>query len=369
MRYAFALFFVSCLWGQQTSTTPDLTQSSSFSACSSTAGTTITVPDNTPVLFWRLTFYTDGVGFTAASVQIQGAPDNGGVPGVWTTTGFSTIDGANPIVSAAQGTVAIRGYFKFIRAQCVSATGSGGSIPFALLGYRGTNPAASAGGGAASNVNVSQYGGNSVISAGTNGAFATGGCVATAMAPTCNPVLIAGFDGTNQDDVRVDTSGQLVPSGVSTAMANGVSNTQILPQVGNAGTPTVAGERTFPLKFNGASWDRDQNCATAKPTITNLSGSGNTQIFAGTAAQNIYICDIEFSTGTPEDFKYTEGTGANCASGTADSTALMKNISAWSLTPGGGTTAYLITQTAGDSLCANQANAQAAAITVWAIKY
>jgi len=123
------------------------------------------------------------------------------------------------------------------------------------------------------------------------------------------------------------------------------------------------------MKFNGSTWDRDKACSTAAPTITNLSGSGNTTIFTGTAAQNIYLCDMEFSTGTPEDFKLTEGTTANCASGTADATALMKNISAWSLTPAGGYGAARITQTPGDSLCANQANAQAAAVTIWAIKF
>lgn len=288
MRYALPFLFASFLWSQQTSTTPDITQSSSFITCSSTAGTTITVPDNTPVLFWRLTFYTDGVNFTAASVQIQGAPDNGGVAGTFTTVGFSVIDGANPIASAAQGTVAVRGYFKFIRAQCVSATGSGGTIPFALLGYRGTNPAASAAGGASSNVNVAQYGGNNVISAGTNGAFAVGGCVASGGTPTCNPTLIAGFDGTNQDDVRTDTSGQLVPSGVSTAMADAVSNTGVIPQAGNAGTPAVAAYRDFPLDFNGATWDRHFVCTTSVQVA--LSGTAYTQIIAGSNV--LRICKV-----------------------------------------------------------------------------
>jgi len=100
----------------------------------------------------------------------------------------------------------------------------------------------------------------------------------------------------------------------------------------------------------------------------NLAASGNTQIVAAVAAQNIYICDLEFSTGTPENFKLTEGTGVNCATGTADSTALMQNISAWSLTPGGGVTASRTTATTADALCANQANAQAAAVTIWFIQ-
>jgi hypothetical protein len=102
--------------------------------------------------------------------------------------------------------------------------------------------------------------------------------------------------------------------------------------------------------------------------LVNLSGSGNTQIVALSGSTKIYICDMEFSTGIPEDFKLTEGTGSNCASGTADVTALMKNISAWSLTPAGAFAAAAATATGGDALCANQANAQAAAVTIWYIQ-
>lgn len=140
---------------------------------------------------------------------------------------------------------------------------------------------------------------------------------------------------------------------------------------GAAGTSTTLSTTiTAPLGQNpmsaGVSVTLPNNQTNGcTPTFVNLSGSGNTQLVAASGALNVYICDLEFSTGTPEDFKLTQGTGANCGVGTADATALNKNISAWSLTPGGGMTASKVTTTNGNGLCANQANAQAAGVTLW----
>lgn len=142
---------------------------------------------------------------------------------------------------------------------------------------------------------------------------------------------------------------------------------------GSAGTSGGAGSNvtiTSPLGQQAMSagvsvtLPNNQLSGCAK-VFVNLSGSGNTQIVAGVTAQKIYICDMEFSTGTPEDFKLTEGTGSNCAAGTADVTALMKNISAWSLTPGSGNEGATGTATAADALCANQTGTQAAGVTLW----
>ena len=142
--------------------------------------------------------------------------------------------------------------------------------------------------------------------------------------------------------------------------------------VGTAGTGgstsnvTVTGPLGQTNMASGVSVTLPNNqLSGALKAVVNLSGSGNTQIVALSGSTKIYIIDMEFSTGTPEDFKLTEGTGSNCAAGTADVTALMKNISAWSLTPGGGVEGATATATGGDALCANQANAQAAAVTIW----
>lgn len=139
---------------------------------------------------------------------------------------------------------------------------------------------------------------------------------------------------------------------------------------GSAPASTVNATITGPLgqttMANGLSVTLPNNQTSGcTKTFVNLAASGNTQLIAASPGNNVYICDMEFSTGTPEDFKLTEGTGAACVTGTADATALMKNISAWSLTPGGGYFATKATATLGDGLCANQSGTQAAGVTIW----
>ena len=296
MRYLIGFFlFCGVAFSQITSTTADLARIDIFNStnfggtCSTTGGTTITVPDGVPALFWRLTFYVDGVSATAASVGIQGAPNNGGVAGTWTTTGFSIIEGANPISSAAQGTMVVRGYFKFIRIFCSGVTGSLGTITATIEGYKGTSPAVSAGGGAASNVNVQQYGGNAVASAGLNGLFAVGGAAGDGVASAGNPVLIGGHDSAGTPlahIIQTDTFGGILPSGVTAPFADGISNTETVPSMAQAGAPVASTTRDFPMKFNGSTWDRDF-IATNSVQVA-LSGTAYTQIIAGSNVLRIW---------------------------------------------------------------------------------
>lgn len=272
---------------------------------------------------WQISYANNG--FSAITLAVQSAPDSSGTPGAFGTIGGTLTFGVNPNTNTTGASSLIQSYGTnfgpWIRVALTSATGSG-SVVGILLGYRAAGSAGTSG-GSASNVTVT----------GPLGEQATAASVS---------VAIANNQTAGSSSLPVQGAG-----------ADGAALAGNLERVGFS---------------DGANAHNALSCNNAKPTITNLSGSGNTVIFTGTAAQNIYICDIEFSTGTPEDFKLTEGTTAACAAGTADASALMKNISAWSLTPAGGL-ASLITQTAGDSLCANQANAQAAAITVWAIKF
>lgn len=101
----------------------------------------------------------------------------------------------------------------------------------------------------------------------------------------------------------------------------------------------------------------------AQFTHVNLSGSGNTQLVAASGSTKIYVLEVDFATGSGEDVKFTEGTGSNCAIGTADVTGLYKNIVTFSF--GNGVTGLPYTATGGDALCVNQSVAQAAGVTVW----
>ena len=270
---------------------------------------------------WQISYANNT--FSAITLAIQSAPDSAGSPGTWGTLGGTATFGVNPNTNTTGASALVQSYgtnfAPWVRVALTSATGSG-SVVGILLGYRAAG------------------------SAGTSS-----GSTTTITAPL-------GEQGT--------------AASVSVAIANNqASGTSSLPVQGATASGAALTGNPSRIGFSdGTNAQNALTCNNAKPVITNLSGSGNTVIFTGTAAQNIYICDVEFSTGTPEDFKLTEGTTAACASGTADASALMKNISAWSLTPAGGF-ASLITQTAGDNLCANQQNAQAAAVTVWAIKF
>jgi hypothetical protein len=96
------------------------------------------------------------------------------------------------------------------------------------------------------------------------------------------------------------------------------------------GNDTLAGAGIQP-------WDSPIVCK-GRANIT-LSGAGNTQILAvpsgPAAARRHHICHISFALDTVVDVKLTEGTGVNCATGTADITGLYQNVSALGLDFGG----------------------------------
>jgi hypothetical protein len=90
--------------------------------------------------------------------------------------------------------------------------------------------------------------------------------------------------------------------------------------------------------------------------LFNLSGSGDTQIIAASGATVIRICHLSLSTVGAEDIKITRGTGANCATGTADVTGLYKTVTA--LAFDWGPFSPLVGAASG-AICINQSVAQA----------
>lgn len=63
-----------------------------------------------------------------------------------------------------------------------------------------------------------------------------------------------------------------------------------------------------------------------KQALFNLASSGNTQIIAASGTTTVFICHIDIAFSAPVDLKITQGTGANCVTGTADVTGLWKSI-------------------------------------------
>lgn len=81
------------------------------------------------------------------------------------------------------------------------------------------------------------------------------------------------------------------------------------------------------VNFNGQQLFN--NCPLQ--AAVSLTAAGNTQIIALSGSTTIRICHLSLSAAAAEDIKVTTGTGANCATGTADVTGLYRTATALAL--------------------------------------
>jgi hypothetical protein len=79
------------------------------------------------------------------------------------------------------------------------------------------------------------------------------------------------------------------------------------------------------------------------------AGIGNQQIIALTALKSIRVCNISFASSAAADVKLTQGTGANCATGTANLTGTYRNVLSASI----GTQLDPLTTASAQALCLN----------------
>lgn len=96
---------------------------------------------------WRFSYYSEG--FSALSIELDGAPDSNGSPGTWAAITAATpcsFTGSNPMTATTSGTALFSNcYFPWISINVTSATGTGSIV----AGANGLNTAASNTGGAA----------------------------------------------------------------------------------------------------------------------------------------------------------------------------------------------------------------------------
>jgi len=105
------------------------------------------------------------------------------------------------------------------------------------------------------------------------------GPTAVGSTPTKPPVIVGGQDGANLTRIlRTDGAGQLIPSTIQIALADGIANNTVrLPSgVGNAPIYQLA----FPMLFNGTTWDRRPGNAaggayTQGPAASGAAKAGN----------------------------------------------------------------------------------------------
>ena len=140
-----------------------------------------------------------------------------------------------------------------------------------------------------------------------------------------------------------------------------VANVTGITGSGGTITVTLAGWKnlfTFSAGSSAASYCNA--VTTLTQTYTAITTSGAQRIATGNTGQKIYVCKVLFSTGTPEDLTFTQGTGATCAAGTIATLAAFYNVSAVALDLDG-----TFTQTAtGQDLCVNPSVSQTAGFTI-----
>lgn len=113
------------------------------------------------------------------------------------------------------------------------------------------------------------------------------GSDAVGAAPTANPIVIAGYDGTNLQMLRTATSATLAS----------IAGTQVVSPV---------------------AIDPCQSPAIAKSSASiAIASATTTQIVALSGSTIIYVCGYNFSiTGTLPTYQFEYGTGSNCGTGT-----------------------------------------------------
>jgi hypothetical protein len=104
-------------------------------------GTSIVIDNRrTGCYQWRVTYSNEG--YSALSIQLENAPDSGGVPGSWSAFTGSTVvtDGSNPSTNSSFATIGIHSTASFVRLNLTSATGTG-AVTYQVWGANSTSVA------------------------------------------------------------------------------------------------------------------------------------------------------------------------------------------------------------------------------------
>lgn len=229
--------------------------------------------------------YTN-TGFPAITLTFQSAPDNNGVAGAFVAFAGTVVEGVNPNVAITQASTIMYGYFPWTRITLSGAVaGAGRRLRGTFYGYRQV-PVAT----------VIMSAALAAVTANQGTAAAAAGRWPVYLSDGVNPV------GTTANPLRV--AGAVTPT-------DGFSNA--------GGAQTI-----YPLRFNGTTWDRATVC-TSRTAIA-LAGAGNTEVIAAVGAARIRVCHLSLSFQAAVDVQLTEGTGANCAAGTANITGLYEDV-------------------------------------------
>ena len=154
---AFLILTLSGLLpGLQTLSAQQIQESVSVPPCNVTVGLTAagsTASFDNRMLgcaVWAFNYTSQG--FSALTITVQSAPDNGGTPGTWVTFAGTVVAGSNPQTATTQGVVQLSGFYPWMRVTLSGTTGSG-TVRGNLYGYKysavnvgGSTPTGPAGG-------------------------------------------------------------------------------------------------------------------------------------------------------------------------------------------------------------------------------
>lgn len=263
----------------------------SFSA----SGTSIVLDNRrTGCYQWRVTY--SNAGFSALSIQLESAPDNGGSPGSWSAFTGSTVvtDGTNPSTSITFATIGIHSTASFVRLNLSSATGSG-VISYQVWGANST----------------------SVASLGAGGSSG-----ATGPTGTTGPTGPSGATGATGTAGSTGATGATGPTGVGTTGATGA-----MGATGATGNPQIQ-QIVVVTPSNAVTF------TSIPQTFTNLF---LTSFYGVTIADTV---EIQFNGDTNSDYQWVQqrfNAGGVAYTQSSGSTALFLNT-ANGIVPGSNST-------------------------------
>lgn len=190
---------------------------------------------------WTLASGTDSVAAVQSGTWTVAQGTAAALSGAWP---IKLTDGTNTMPT--MDTVSRAGFYKVTdgtntAAVKAASTAAAASDP-ALVVSQSPN--------STGNQNLTQIGGNTVVTGGVNGSLGVGGLASSGAAVAGKPVLVAGSDGTNARTILTDTAGRLVIAGQDSS-ARSIA-------VIYSGSQTVAGAQAG-MFFNGVRYTVPSN--------------------------------------------------------------------------------------------------------------
>jgi hypothetical protein len=348
---------------------PDCQFTASFT--SATAGTAVvnkpTATGGVACLYWGVEYWTNGA--SGVSVKLEGASDSAGAPTGSYTALTAATGSSNPMTGTAQGAAVLCcDYYPWIRVNPTTFSGGTRSMIVRVYGWKApTNP--SAGGGATSNVNISQFGGVSVTlgqkaMAASMPVVLSSDQSAIPVTPAANSAVnvaqVAGTTAaTNAGTANAGTQRVIVASDQSAIPVTPAANSAVnVAQVAgttaatNAGTANAGTQRVIvasdqsaipvtpaansAVNLNQVAGAAPDPCFGQPKVVALINLAANTRIVTGTSAKKTYICALNLVAAAATNVAIVEGSGSTCGTSTLGLFGGPAAATGWNLAANGG---------------------------------